>query len=149
MRKEFDEGLSDASYAMWRSIWKIGIPLVLFLVIVGGLFVFIAKPFQVVDKVTNPDRMIYTYEHFHDLHQKVIATDTKIANKESQIDQFIKTTPEGWRSDMSLNRDYQRMNTELAGLREFRANIVAEYNANSAKVTRSFLKDGSLPERLN
>ncbi len=143
-RREFREGATDVSWSAWHIIWKIA-PFFFFFAVVGvGIGIF-NKGCQVVDTVTNPDRMIYTYEHFHDLYAKNEAAKEMIAIKEAQLNVTVSMGAE----TLEERRELRMIQTELTGLQENRLNIVAEYNAHSAKMTRNFLRDSDLPERLH
>jgi hypothetical protein len=102
------------------------------------------------ERVGDPDNVLYQYEHFHDVCAAVAATDKKIAAKQAEIDAYDKRHPDGDKGDQfqaAPKRD--RLDTELTGLTQFRADQVEQYNADSAKTNRSLFKDRSLPVRLS
>jgi hypothetical protein len=102
------------------------------------------------ERVANPDNVLFQYEHFHDLCAAVAATDSKITAKQDEIAAYDKRHPDGDEADKfqaAPKRD--RLDTELAGLKQFRADQVAQYNADSAKQNRGLFKDASLPYRLD
>ncbi len=104
---------------------------------------------EVREKVGSADNVLYQYEHFHDLCAAVVATDKKIAAKQDEIDRYDKRHPEGDKSDQFQAAPKQdRLDTELTGLTQFRADQVETYNADSAKANRSLFKARSLPERI-
>lgn len=148
-RQDAREVAGAARYGIWLGFTRVVIPVLLLIGITSVAVWAISHPFQVADKVTDPDRMIYTYERFHDLHERIKATEAKIAIKELQIRAFMADLPENWRDNTGLSREHNMLQVELAGLRENRLNQVAEYNALAAKATRGFLRDGGLPERMD
>lgn len=129
----------------------IGAALAVWLVIVaiGWLTQPVRTASEVREKVGSADNVLYQYEHFHDLCAAVVATDKKISAKQAEIEAYDKRHPDGDKGDQfqaAPKRD--RLDTELAGLQQFRADQVAKYNADSAKANRQLFKDRSLPERL-
>ncbi|MFF4417013.1 hypothetical protein ACFYY8_31215 [Streptosporangium sp. NPDC001559] len=102
------------------------------------------------ERVANPDNVLYQYEHYFDLCAGVRAIDSKIDAKEAEIAAYDKRHPNGDPSDQyqaAPKRD--RLDTELTGLQQQRADLVETYNADSAKANRALFKDHSLPERLS
>lgn len=138
-----------------RGPYSIAFKVLFFLMVLGfltsivvGACHFACKPIQVLDKVTDPDRMIYTYEWFHTTNEAVKAATSQISIKEEHLGMFMKDL--GPRKDWGFEdkREYSRVLTELNGLRAHRASLVREYNARSNMITRDFLKGRSLPEQL-
>ena len=109
---------------------------------------FACKPIQVLDKVTDPDRMIYTYEWFHTTHGQIKAAADQIIIKKKHIITFKKDL--GPRKDWGIDdkQEHNRLITELNGIEAHRADLVREYNARSGMVTREFLMGKSLPEKI-
>jgi hypothetical protein len=143
------EGFEDDTDVKFQPIkWLLWVfAVVIVLSLIGWLFGWISQPFRtaagVREKVGNADNVLYQYEHFHDLCAAVRSTDTKIAA-------YDKRHPDGDDSDKfqaAPKRD--RLDTELTGLKQFRAERVEQYNADSAKANRSLFKDNSLPARLD
>jgi len=132
-------GFIGAALAVW-----------LVIVAVGWLTQPVRTANGVRERVGDPDNVLYQYEHFHDLCAAVAATDKKIAAKKAEITAYDKRHSDGDKSDQfqaAPKRD--RLDTELTGLQQFRADQVEQYNADSAKANRSLFKDRSLPERLD
>lgn len=127
MPDNFNADLNGITSLIWKIFWR-AIPFIGIFLLLSMLWSFAIKPLIVIDKVTNPDRMIYTYEHFHNLYQKVLASKKQIEIKEEEIKIFKDTMPDNWRED---------------------TNLVAEYNADAEKATKSFLRDNKLPDHLS
>lgn len=152
-REDFNEGASEVSWTGRR----ITIMVVGFLILFGVISTvvhFVTKPLEVLDKVTDADRMIYNYQWFHSQWGQVKAVDDQIGTKKDEIGLFkddlivaygydgrSKWTPED-------RRELGRKQVELTGLRQHRATLVQEYNARAGDRTRSFLLDNKLPERI-
>jgi hypothetical protein len=104
---------------------------------------------EVREKVGDADNVLLTYEHFHDLCAGVRATDQKITAKADEIEAYDERHPDGDKADQfqaAPKRD--RLDTELSGLKQHRADLAEEYNADSAKANQALFKDGDLPERI-
>ncbi|SET52147.1 hypothetical protein [Nonomuraea wenchangensis] len=131
-------GVIGAALATW-----------LVVVLIGWLTQPVRTANGVRERVGDPDNVLYQYEHFHDLCASVAATDVKIAAKQGEIAAYDKRHPDGDPSDRfqaAPKRD--RLDTELTGLQQFRADQAAKYNADSAKANRSLFKDRDLPAEI-
>lgn len=151
VREDFEED-TNIRFRPWR--WFFGaVAVVLVIAVVAWGIGWLTQPLRtsagIRERVGNPDNVLYQYEHFHDLCAGVSATDKKIALKDAEIKAYDKRHPDGDKSDAyqaAPKRD--RLDTELTGLTQNRADLVEQYNADSAKANRSMFKDRSLPERL-
>lgn len=144
----------------WWSFKKIiGLVVLIFvLIIVGRLVLFplwvankmIDMTTGVVDRTLDPDFALQNYEWFKLRHENVQATDQKIVNAKSMIEQFKSDA--GPRTGWSFEdkNESSRLNSVLLGLENHRASLVAEYNAKSRMMNRKIFKWGDkvLPERL-
>jgi len=139
-----------------RVVRKTGLGLIwlffLFVVILSvGWFIFtmLSRPAALVDRVTDPDRIIANYEWFEEAYNDCLALDAKIATTAQQIESQFKDLPKdrsGWsRQDRDAWNQWQ---TTLNGQRSQRQNIVAEYNAKSKLITRQLWKSPNLPYQL-
>lgn len=146
-RDEFSTGRRETGWAFFTSLPMIVMMIIATLAIIGGI-TMVMKPFQVINKVTDPDRMIYTYEWFHDQYGRIEAVDTQIAQKDTQITELKNMfgDPLEWRRE--TRQEYTTLNTEFTGLKQHRASLVESYNAASRKETRNFFKDGELPQTI-
>lgn len=118
-------------------------------VAIGWLTQPVRTASEVREKVGDADNVLLTYEHFHEVCAGVRSTDQKIDAKQDEIDAYDERHPDGDKSDefqAAPKRD--RLDTELSGLKAHRADLVEEYNADSAKANRALFKDGDLPERI-
>lgn len=95
------------------------------------------KAVTVADKVTDPDRMIHDYEWFHTANANVGARTSQIASTKSML--VEERDP----------AEKSRLRTDLGGQQQSCRELVAEYNANAAKVTFGSFKGWSLPESIN
>jgi hypothetical protein len=115
----------------------------------GFAYRLLSRPAALVDRVTDPDRIISNYEWFEEAYNDCLALDAKIATTVKQIDSQFQGLPAD-RSEWSRqDRDaYAQWNTTLNGQRSQRQNIVAEYNAKSRMITRQLWKASHLPYQL-
>jgi len=95
------------------------------------------KAATVVDKVTDPDKMIHDYEWFHTAYTNVGARQAQIAS-----------TKVGLR-DEADPAEKSRLRIDLGGQQQSCRELIADYNANAAKVTFGSFKGWSLPESIN
>jgi len=132
-------GIVGTALAIWLGV-----------VAIGWITQPVRTASEVREKVGDADNVLLTYEHFHDLCAGVRSTDQKIAGKQDEIKAYDKRHPDGDASDRfqaAPKRD--RLDTELSGLKQARADLVEDYNAASAKANEGLFKDGDLPERLS
>lgn len=91
----------------------------------------------VYDRTMDADNIIHDYEWFHDAY-------TSIGAREAQIKEF---------EDLLLSeedqKEKQRLRMELSGIKQTCRSLVAEYNANAAKVNVGIFRGTSLPETID
>lgn len=94
----------------------------------------------IADRVTDPDNIIHDYEWFHTAHERV-------ASRVAQI----KTTREMLEDTTGqiLPDEKTRLRVEIMGQQQSCRELVADYNANSQKMTVGIFKGWSLPDTLN
>lgn len=147
-RREISEGFRDVRW-IGSKVILYGFITIIILGVLGFGANFLFKPFQVADKVTDPDRMIYTYEWFFNQKARVDAVDIQISAKATEIVAFKESLSESRKDwDIEDKRELQRKTVELTGLVQHRATLVTDYNSRAAQKTRSFLRDNTLPETL-
>jgi len=107
----------------------------------------VSRPFQVVEKVTDPSRIIYTYEWFFNTYASAKSYATQLQTAHSAVDTF--------KADHAGNLESYQNSTELARLREVERGLnnqlvstVNTYNANAENKTRAIFKDWDLPSSL-
>lgn len=147
-RGEFRDGMDQAGWTGRRIVF-FGLGFFILIGVIMTVIHFATKPLEVLDKVTDADRMIYNYQWFHIQWGQVKAVDDQIAAKAGEISNFHETVSDNraeWAPDD--RRELNRKQVELTGLQQHRATLVREYNARAGDRTRSFLLDSKLPERL-
>lgn len=124
--------------------WIIIGTLLFVILIIGG--VVLSKSCGVVDIVTNPDRMVYTYEWFFNTHASILTYEAQLKVANEATDTFIKD---------HNNLDNYVNSTELSHLRAVAQGIENQlistcqtYNANALNLTRGIFKDWRLPVEI-
>lgn len=145
---------------MFKLGWKIIvlIMIIMVIVIVGRVVLFplwiaskvIDSASGVITRTLDPDNIIQNYEWFKQVYEDVDATDRKIENAGMALSVFAESagSREGWSHEDKT--EHARLNTIILGLRNFRTDLVAQYNARSRMVNRAIFKAGDkvLPERI-
>lgn len=147
-RSEFKSVESDAKWTFWRIFWFIvGVTIVCS--IVGFGLTMLAKPAAIIDKVTDPDRVIFNYEWYQDTYNDCLALDKQIVNAQNQVDTLqssLNADRSTWgREDKT---EWNRLSSVVGGMRTQRDSVIADYNAKSKMLTRNLFKDRSLPYKL-
>jgi hypothetical protein len=128
------------------------IGVVLLFVLSGIAWVFsmtVGRGAAVVERVTDPDRLLTTYEGYYDKCTVVAAYDHNIADAKLRYDEAQKQAqvndPLGLKA-----QDVQQARTEMQGLIQRRREIMAEYNSQSLQITRlnGLTKGDDLPARI-
>ena len=125
---------------------------VLFALLIGlvifGVIHYIVKPFSVVEKVTNPDKIIYNYEYFYNQAEAYRAIKVKIATANKSVDRFKEEAGPRKQWTYEDKTEYSRLVNIADGLVYQCNDIVAQYNAKTEQVTRSIFKTDDTPYRL-
>jgi len=147
-RKEVTAAWEDTRWT-FRYLWWRVLGVVLAVTAIGWFLAAVTRPVQVVDRVTNPDRIIQNYEWFEETHNDAKALDQQIVNADLQLDSLVSTLDED-RANWSRvdQQEFNRLNAVVLGLRNQRATVVADYNARSNQITRNLWKGSGLPYQL-
>ena len=128
-------------YFFYGIVGVIAIGLVIF-----GLTMFFRSA-QVIEKVTDPNRIIYTYEWFFN-------TLASIKSYESQVgvaNQSVETFKEDHKDDLSSyvnSVELSRLREVQRGLQNQLISTINSYNAQAKNLSRSIFKDWRLPNSL-
>lgn len=147
-KKEVQEALTLTRWTAQKIFWLYFVPVVIIIFMAIWGFRVISQPLHIIEKTLDADNVIYNYEWFHQAYQDIQATDKKIGNLEMTIMQF-KTdmgTRTNW--DFSDKEEYARLNSVLMGLKNYRQDLVAKYNARSRMVNRKIFKGKMAPEEV-
>lgn len=109
-------------------LWAVGMTLLT--VFIAGTCNFITKPLQVLDRVTDPDHIINSYEEFEEMHSTAISICQQISILEESASESVG----GFSKE-----------ERLIGLKNQLTRWVNEYNAKSKMITRNNWKSSDLP----
>ncbi len=123
----------------------------LIIIMVVGLLGFgltmLFRPAQVILKVTEPDRIIYTYEWFFNTLASIKSYESQVAVAGQSVETF--------KEDNKDKADSYAITTELSRLREVQRGLqnqlistVNSYNAQAKNLSRGIFKDWRLPNSL-
>lgn len=130
-------------------IWA-GVILLILIPALFWLLNILSRPAQIATRVTDPNRLIATYEGYYDKCTAVVAYDANIADAQQAYDdakdQAAKDDPLGLKA-----QDVQQARTDLQGLKQRRREVAAEYNSQSLQITRlnGLTKGDDLPARID
>jgi len=105
---------------------------------------------QVGERITDPDRLIATYEGYYDKCTAVVALDGNAKTAEATYQEWRKSydpknDPLGLQA-----QEGQRLRTDRDGIRQRRREVAAAYNSQSLQITRlnGLTKGSDLPTRI-
>ncbi len=138
----------EAQWTVGHLWWRI-LLLIILLSAVGWGITIISRPAQVIERVTDPDRIIQNYEWFEATYNDALAIDRQILTAKQTVSDFeISAGPRSdWKRTDTI--EHGRLNSVLQGLRYQRDNIVSDYNARSKQITRNLFKGSELPYQLD
>lgn len=151
-KKEIDELTKMGPWIFKRILYRGILPIlaiaIVFNLIYWPIKVFLIQPARVVEKTLKAENIIYNYEWFKLQFQDFEAIRRKIDNAKEALKSFVESA--GLRSDWTFEdkNEWSRLNSVILGLKNQKKDIVAEYNARSAMVTREIFKTSELPDRL-
>lgn len=124
----------DQDEKKFGRFWIYIVILILITITIFGTFKFFSKPFQVIDKATDPDHIITSYENFQDLYNSCKQVCIQITT--------LNTLPNGHVSGNFTKED--RIIAESNRL----AKLVEQYNSDSRKLNKNKWKNPNLPYQL-
>lgn len=120
--------------------------------IVGSLTGIITSPFRsaagIVERTVNPDNVIANYEWFKRQYQDIKAIDVNLANAEGAQASFEKSAGDRSTWKFDDRQEWARLNSVALGLRNQRAEMVAEYNARTQMANRNLFRTSDLPAEI-
>ncbi|MFH1423564.1 MAG: hypothetical protein ABIG29_01220 [Candidatus Nealsonbacteria bacterium] len=137
--------MNGGKVAKW---FLLGVAAIIVLGVVGFGITMIFRPFQVAEKVTDPDRALYTYEWFFNTKASVDSYAAQVKVASAAVETF--------KQDHVSNLESYQNSTELSrlraveqGLRNQLITTINQYNANAQNKSRSIFKDWNLPASLS
>lgn len=125
----------------------LGLFSIIALVAFGYGMMFLFRPAATIERVTDPDRAIYTYEWFFNTRASAqsLASQVVIADKAVKIFKSDHANLESYVNSTELSR----LRAVSQGLRSQLISTVNSYNANAQNKTRTIFKDWNLPGSLS
>jgi hypothetical protein len=101
-----------------------------------------------IEKTMDADNVIYNYEWFKTTYHYIDATQKKIATLENEKEAFNESA--GPRQNWSFEdkNEYSRLSSTISGLKNYKNDLIAEYNAKSKMINRKIFKGGDLPPEI-
>lgn len=96
---------------------------------------------DIIQQTYDADNAIYTYEWFKDRHEAIVQSENKIKIAEDVLADFEARAGSRDKWTFEDKNEHARLSSVVAGLKSHRADLIAEYNANSKKVNKSIFKD--------
>jgi len=120
-------------------------------IVIGFALIAIAvvfKPFDVISTVTKTDKLLYNYEYFYNQSEAYKAINRKITAANKSVAQFKEDAGPRVNWTFEDKTEMSRLRSIADGLGYQCNDIVADYNANSQKLTRNIFKTNSTPYKL-
>lgn len=119
---------------------------IIVLTIIGYGLTFLFRPAEVIEKVTKPDRIIYSYEWFFNTGASIKSYESQIQVAKEQIENFKKDHQN--LDSYENSTELARLQSVLQGLKNQFITTVNSYNANAQNITRAYFKDWRLPKSI-
>ncbi len=145
-KKDTNEFITETRWTFFSVFFKLVLPIVLFMAVLGFAWKSCGQPAAVVEKTIDADNMIYNYEYFKVAYEDIKALDQKILVAQDDLSTFKGEAGSRKEMDREDKIENSRLTTILSGLKAQRETQRAEYNARSKMSNRSFLKTKDLPE---
>ena len=148
-RKEISKASSEVKWTLSQFIFKWWLPLVALLIVMGCVS-WVAKiasqPAKIVSKTMDADNVIHNYEWFKQTAEDITATISKIKTSQEQIDSFVSVAGPRTAWTFEDKTEYSRLASVVTGLKNYRDDLAATYNARSKMINRNIFEgDTSLP----
>lgn len=95
----------------------------------------------VISKTYGTDYCLANYEWFKDTYQDIQQSDVKIQNVQSQLDQFQKDAPDRSKWTFEDKNFFNSLSAELVGTKNYKAELVGQYNSRSEQLNRVACKE--------
>lgn len=95
----------------------------------------------VISKTYDTEYCLNNYEWFKNTYQDIQQTDVKVQNSQDQLEQFRKDFPDSSKWTFDQTRQYQDISTTLTGTKNYKADLVGQYNSRSEQLNRVACKE--------
>ena len=146
-RRDVDEGIDLGIYTTRKTVpW-----LILFFIILGTVDFVVrmaSRPAQVMERATDPDPMIQTREWFKNTHETITRSlPAQIEQAQVTLTVFKQEAGPriGWTYQDKV--EFTQLRDRVEGLKLYRQQLMADYNAKARTETSAFLAWG-LPKEV-
>lgn len=91
---------------------------------------------DLIDKTYDSEYCLANYEWFKDTYNDIQQSDTQIKNKQDQLDNFVKTAGDRINWTFEDKQQYNSLSNEVTGLKNYRADLVGQYNSRTEQLNR-------------
>lgn len=95
----------------------------------------------VIDKTYSTEYCLGNYEWFKDTLQDIQQTDSQAINVQEQIDAFLASAGSRDKWGFEEKQQYNRLTDQLTGIRNFKADLVGQYNSRTEQLNRVACKE--------
>lgn len=96
---------------------------------------------DLIDKTYDSEYCLANYEWFKDTYNDIQQSDTQIKNKQEQLDNFVKTAGDRINWTFEDKQQYNSLSNEVTGLKNYRADLVGQYNSRTEQLNRVACKE--------
>lgn len=139
----YREGVRHATKEARWTVWHVFVAILSLSVVIGvigWMLNIMSQPAKIVEKTLDADNVIYNYEWFKLQHDDIRASQVQIDNAETAISEFEDGLGPRSEWDIFDKKEHGRLGSVVLGLRNHRADMIAEYNAKSRMANRSIFK---------
>jgi hypothetical protein len=137
------------------ALWVIGAVLLVFVVLplVGIGLGIITLPFNVLQSKVDLNKGVINttydtsyclanYEWFKDTYNAIQQADVKIQNGQDQLNSFLAIAPKDTSTwSFTQQQQYGNLNTDITGAKNYKADLVGQYNSRTTQLNRVACKE--------
>ncbi len=150
-REDSNQILKEARWTLGKIFIYIILPIIT-LCIIGGIITFslgiLSQPGKIIQKTVDADNILYNYEYFKQTYRDVLATDSKIISAQQDLDNFKLDAGERDRWTFEDKNESSRLTSVLTGLKNYRQDVVAQYNARAKMLNRKLFMGKDVPPEI-
>ena len=120
--------------------------IVLFVFVLRIVCTPVEQETRIHEKTIDADNVVHNYEFFKQQAQDIKATDAKIKTAQTEMSSFKEVAGDRDEWDYNDKNEYARLTANVTGLKNYRNEQVATYNARAKMANRSIFKTKELPE---
>jgi len=155
-RKEFrnarDIVASESPRTIRMVITRVILPIWFAIVLISGIAWIIrvaSAPAGVVERVADPDNAIYNLEWFRTQYHQITATKAQIMVAHEQLEAFVQSNGPLINYNYNQKQEFDRLNANVSGLKQFCLTTAADYNAHAEMITRRLYQGNDLPKEVS